>query len=52
MLIPRGAVFRTSYSGRLYGDPASHYYVFDGAVIRAVTWEEREMCDPDPLIVQ
>lgn len=51
VLMPRGVVFRTSYSGRLYGGPAAHYYMFDGATVRAVTWDERELCDMDPLSV-
>jgi len=44
-LIPKGQVFRTGYSGRLYGRPAAHYYVFNGRTILAATWEERQLAD-------
>lgn len=44
-IMPKGIVFRTGYSGRLYGSPAAHYYVFDGEKITPATWEEREMLD-------
>ena len=44
-VMPRGVVFRTGYSGRLYGAPGAHYYVFDGEKILAATWEEREVSD-------
>ncbi len=42
-LIPRGVVFRTGYSGRLYGKPAAHYYMWDGERLLAATWEERQI---------
>ncbi|MEI7653551.1 MAG: hypothetical protein WCJ70_04775 [bacterium] len=44
-LIPKYAVFRTAYSGRLYGGPAAHYYRFDGEKILAATWDERILSD-------
>jgi hypothetical protein len=44
-VMPRGVVFRTSLSGRLYGNPGSHYYRFDGDSIQAVTWDERVAAD-------
>lgn len=44
-VMPKGIVFRTGYSGRLYGDPKAHYYMFDGEDIIAVTWEQREDSD-------
>jgi len=44
-LMPRGAVFRTAYSGRLYGAPSSHYYKWDGKQVLAATWEERAAAD-------
>lgn len=44
-VMPKGVVFRTGYSGRLYGNPSAHYYVFDGEKIVAVTWEERIASD-------
>jgi len=43
--MPKGVVFRTGYSGRLYGAPAAHYYVFDGEKILAATWEERMLTE-------
>lgn len=51
-VMPRGIVFRTGYSGRLYGGPAAHYYAFDGERVHALTWEERlaaEAVDASPL---
>ncbi len=44
-LIPRGAVFRTAYSGRLYGSPSSHYYKWDGERLLSATWQERVAAD-------
>lgn len=44
-LAPINNVFRTAYSGRLYGAPSSHYYMFDGDTILCQTWEEREASD-------
>lgn len=44
-VIPKNVVFRTAYSGRLYGSPQAHYYIYDGQKIIAVTWEER--CNSD-----
>lgn len=44
-VMPKDVIFRTGYSGRLYGAPRAHYYMFDGEKIIAVTWEER--CDSD-----
>jgi hypothetical protein len=44
-VIPADTVFRTGYSGRLYGRPAAHYYIYrDGQVISA-TWKEREVSE-------
>lgn len=42
-VLPKGVVFCTCYSGRLYGKPSAHYYVFDGQRILAMTWEERQL---------
>lgn len=42
--IPAGVVFRTSYSGRLYGSPSAHYYVFRDGHILAATAVERKLC--------
>jgi len=44
-VMPRGVVFRTGYSGRLYGEPAAHYYAYDGERILSATWAEREASD-------
>lgn len=44
-LIPKGEVFRTGYSGRLYGGPSAHYYQFDGQRVLAATWDERVTSD-------
>jgi hypothetical protein len=44
-LIPRGVVFRTGYSGRLYGGPRAHYYLWDGERLLAATWDERQVAD-------
>ena len=38
-------VFRTGYSGRLYGKPAEHYYLYRDGQILSATWEEREVTD-------
>ncbi len=38
-------VFRTGYSGRLYGKPAEHYYLFRDGQILSATREEREVAD-------
>ena len=51
-LVPKGKVFRAGRSGRLYGAPAAHYYVFDGKEVITATWEERELLpDEHPLAV-
>ena len=44
-VIPANAVFRTGYSGRLYGSPSEHYYIFKDEQLLAVTREEREVSD-------
>ena len=44
-VIPRGVVFRTGYSGRLYGKPAAHYYIWNGERLLSATWEERQISD-------
>jgi hypothetical protein len=44
-VMPAGIVFRTGYSGRLYGEPAEHYYLFRDGQILSATWEEREVAD-------
>ena len=44
-VIPKGVVFRTGYSGRLYGAPPAHYYLWDGQRLLAATWEERQLAD-------
>lgn len=42
-VIPKGVIFRTAYSGRLYGDPPEHYYKWDGERLVSMTREEREL---------
>lgn len=44
-VMPAGVVFRTSYSGRLYGAPSAHYYLFRDGQLLSATWEEREASD-------
>lgn len=44
-VMPAGTVFRTGYSGRLYGKPAEHYYIFRNGQILSATWEEREVAE-------
>ncbi len=44
-ILPADTVFRTGYSGRLYGFPPAHYYIFRGGQILSATWEEREISD-------
>ena len=43
--IPKGQVFRTGYSGRLYGGPPAHYYLWDCERVIAATWDERTAAD-------
>lgn len=43
--MPKKVVFRTAYSGRLYGAPSAHYYMFDGNQVLSLTWEERVVTD-------
>jgi hypothetical protein len=43
--VPTNWVFRTGYSGRLYGAPKSHYYIFTGSQILVATWDERLASD-------
>ncbi len=44
-VMPADTVFRTGYSGRLYGKPAEHYYLYRGGQILSATSEEREVAD-------
>jgi len=44
-VMPAGVVFRTGYSGRLYGAPAAHYYIYKDGQILSATWEERQISD-------
>ncbi len=41
----KNVVFRTHYSGRLYGAPSSHYYLYTGSQILSATWDERLASD-------
>lgn len=49
-VMPANKVFRTSYSGRLYGAPSAHYYYFDGLNIISATWDERLLLDSFPAV--
>lgn len=42
-VVPKDVWFRTGYSGRLYGGPSAHYYRWDGKVLTAMTWDERQL---------
>lgn len=44
-VMPKDTVFRTGYSGRLYGGPGSHYYLWDGEKLLSLTWDERVASD-------
>lgn len=44
-ILPANTVFRTGYSGRLYGSPSAHYYIFRDGELLSATWEEREITD-------
>ena len=44
-VIPANTVFRTGYSGRLYGAPSEHYYIFKDGELLAATLDERELTD-------
>ena len=44
-IMPADTVFRTGYSGRLYGAPSAHYYIYRDGQILSATWEEREVTD-------
>ena len=44
-VMPANVVFRTGYSGRLYGEPSAHYYIFRDGRILSATWDEREVSD-------
>ena len=41
-ILPADTVFRTGYSGRLYGAPEAHYYIYRNGQVMSATWEERE----------
>ena len=44
-VMPADIVFRTGYSGRLYGAPSEHYYIYRDGQLLSATWEEREVSD-------
>lgn len=45
-VLPKGAIFRTAYSGRLYGGPSHHYFFWDGQKIHGgLTRDERDAVD-------
>jgi len=43
--VEKGAIFRTWYGGRLYGNPDEHFFHYTGTGIQAVIWEERANSD-------
>lgn len=45
VIVPKDTVFSELRSGRLYGAPGAHYYIFDGTKIITATWEEREVTE-------
>jgi hypothetical protein len=44
-LVPNGVVWRTGYSGRRYGAPGAHYWLFTGERVLCATWDERAASD-------
>lgn len=44
-IMPKDTVFRTGYSGRLYGAPSEHYYVYRDGQLLSATWDEREVAE-------
>lgn len=44
-LMPLNTVFRTWYTGRLYGDPSEHYYFWNGKTLYGLTKTERDILD-------
>ena len=45
-VIPNGRIFRTAYTGRLYGAPSSHYFkVEEGKILGGITAQERAATD-------
>ena len=44
-IMPENIIFRTGYSGRLYGAPGAHYYIYRDGQILSATWDEREVSD-------
>ena len=44
-VISKNTVFRTAYTGRLYGQPKEHYYVFKEGNVLYATWDERTLTD-------
>ncbi|MBU4580285.1 hypothetical protein KKB43_04690 [Patescibacteria group bacterium] len=44
-MMPKDTIFRTGYSGRLYGGPGAHYYKWDGQKLLSLTWDERVASD-------
>ena len=44
-MIPKDFVFRTAYTGRLYGQPSQHYYKYNNHSLISLTKEERMIVD-------
>jgi hypothetical protein len=45
VVMPKDVVFRTEFFGRMYGQPGSYYYRFNGETIERLTWDERVAAD-------
>lgn len=44
-VMPKGVVFRTGYSGRMYGRPTAHYYIHNESDLISSTWDDRIASD-------
>jgi len=44
-VMPKDIVFRTGYSGRLYGAPGAYYYIYRDGQLLSATWKEREVAE-------
>ncbi len=44
-VMPKDVVFRTGYSGRLYGAPREHFYRWDGQRLISLTAKDREVSE-------
>ena len=44
-IVPKNIVVRTAYSGRLYGAPEEHYYLWNGEQLLSISGEERTITE-------